>query len=104
MTPSETRFGVRELDLQRGCLHLTAPDFDYDSFARVAQSLVHVLDAVVVEQETNADLHVWLIDFEGCRLLLKGEHYSASLWLESLSQEDNETLQFLADWLKKLTQ
>ncbi|KDM92133.1 DUF3630 family protein [Photobacterium galatheae] len=100
---SEPHFGVRELDHTRGCLHLIAPEFDYDSFAGLAQSLVTLLGASVVEQEANADLHVWLIDFEGCRLLLKGEHYSASLWLEILSQDDRETLDFLAAWLKKLT-
>lgn len=100
---TEPHFGVRALDQERGCLHLTSPEFDYDSFEELAQSLVILLDASVVEKEANADLHVWLIDFEGCRLMLKGEHYSASLWLEALSQDDSETLVFLAGWLKKLT-
>ncbi|KKC98670.1 DUF3630 family protein [Photobacterium halotolerans] len=101
---SETHFGVRELDNEQGCLHLQTPDFDYDSFADVAQALVTVLGASVVEKEANADLHIWLIDFEGCRMMLKGEHYSAAMWLELLSRDDSDTLAFLASWLNKLTQ
>lgn len=101
--PTDIRFGVREFDHAQGCLHLLTPDFDYDSFADVAQVLVTVLGASVVEKEANADLHIWLIDFEGCRMMLKGEHYSAAMWLELLSRDDSDTLAFLASWLEKLT-
>ncbi|MEI8593933.1 DUF3630 family protein [Photobacterium sp. Hal280] len=103
INPTDIRFGVREFDLAQGCLHLLTPDFDYDSFADVAQALVNVLGASVVEKEANADLHIWLIDFEGCRMMLKGEHYSTAMWLELLSRDDSDTLAFLASWLEKLT-
>ncbi|WP_459782701.1 DUF3630 family protein [Photobacterium sp. R1] len=43
------------------------------------------------------------MDFEGCRMMLKGEHYSAAMWLELLSRDDSDTLAFLASWLEKLT-
>ncbi|ELR63246.1 Aminopeptidase N [Photobacterium marinum] len=89
-------FSCRELDLASGLLQIDGPDFDYDSFPLVADQLVARIDAQVLERELNADLHVWLIDFEGCRLLLKGEHYSSALWLEGLSADDQETLVFLA--------
>ncbi|WP_027251500.1 DUF3630 family protein [Photobacterium halotolerans] len=102
--PTDIRFGVRELDSAQGCLHLQTPEFDYDSFAGIALALVTVLGASVVEKEANADLHIWLIDFEGCRMMLKGEHYSSAMWLELLSRDDGDTLAFLAGWLEKLTQ
>ncbi|MGR5080411.1 DUF3630 family protein [Photobacterium swingsii] len=94
-------FSVRRLDIEHSHLLLTAPDFDYDTFEEVAVALVERIDSTVVEREKNADLHVWLIDFEGCRLLLKGEHYSGALWLEAMSSADNDTLVFIASMLPK---
>ncbi|MGF1693341.1 DUF3630 family protein [Photobacterium kagoshimensis] len=102
-TFSHEPFSVRRLDIDHSHLLLTAPDFDYDTFAEVAVALVARIDATVVEREKNADLHVWLIDFEGCRLLLKGEHYSGALWLEAMSSADNDTLAFIATLLPKDT-
>lgn len=96
MTPI---FGCRELDLELGLLQIEGPGFDFDSFPALAGKLLDQLDATVIERETNADLHVWLIDFEGCRLLLKGEHYSGAMWLEWLSPDGRETLRFLAGLL-----
>ncbi|MDO6500278.1 DUF3630 family protein [Photobacterium sanguinicancri] len=92
-------FSVRRLDFEHSHLLLTAPDFDYDTFSEVATALVVRIDSIVIEQEKNADLHVWLIDFEGCRLLLKGEHYSGALWIEAMSSADNDTLAFIASML-----
>lgn len=92
-------FACRELDLEQGLLLIDGPEFDFDSFPEVAEQLLKQLDATVVERELNADLHVWLVDFEGCRLMLKGEHYAGVLWLEGLSPDDRETLQFLATLL-----
>ncbi|OAN19183.1 aminopeptidase [Photobacterium jeanii] len=92
-------FAVRRLDLASGHLMLIGPDFDFDSFAAMAEALLLQIDATVVEKELNADLHVWLIDFEGCQLLLKGEHYSGAVWIEAMSTRDNETLAFIASLL-----
>ncbi|MCX9490588.1 DUF3630 family protein, partial [Vibrio cholerae] len=50
-----------------------------------------------------ADLHTWLIDFEGCHLLLRGEHYSQSLWLETLTAgQGDEELAFIAKLLLRI--
>ncbi|MGF1732717.1 DUF3630 family protein [Photobacterium kasasachensis] len=99
MTVSSTSFVCRELDLEQGLLLIGGPEFDFDNFPAVAEQFLMQIDATVVERELNADLHVWLIDFEGCRLMLKGEHYAGSLWLEWLSPDDSETLAFLATLL-----
>lgn len=99
MTSTSSRFVCRELDLEQGLLLIGGPEFDFDSFPAVAEQFLRQIDATVVERELNADLHVWLIDFEGCRMMLKGEHYSSALWLEWLSADDHETLQFLAGML-----
>jgi len=92
---STPTFVCRELNLEQGLLLINGPEFDFDSFPEVAEQLLLVMDAAVIERELNADLHIWLIDFEGCRLMLKGEHYASTLWLEWLSPDDRETLQFL---------
>ncbi|WP_086981734.1 DUF3630 family protein [Vibrio aphrogenes] len=90
-------YGLKEFDVQAGRLILTHPSFDFDSFSEVAKPLVNLLSATVTEQQTDADLHSWLIDFEGCPLFLRGEHYSETMWIETLSpQEGNEELQYLA--------
>ncbi len=78
MTSTPSRFVCRELDLEQGLLLIGGPEFDFDSFPAVAEQFLQQIDATVVERELNADLHVWLIDFEGCRLMLKGEHYSSA--------------------------
>ncbi|MEF1298321.1 DUF3630 family protein, partial [Vibrio parahaemolyticus] len=45
----------------------------------------------------DADIHSWLIDFEGCRLFMKAEHYSEAIWFEALNiEESREELDYLA--------
>ncbi|PSW13092.1 DUF3630 domain-containing protein [Photobacterium sanctipauli] len=92
-------FTCRRLDLEHRLLEVSGPDFDFDSFADVAGRLLAQLDMTVREKELNADLHVWLVDFEGCRLMLKGEHYSGQMWLEGLDGESDDTLVYLAQLL-----
>ncbi|KHT61786.1 aminopeptidase N [Photobacterium gaetbulicola] len=94
-------YGCRYLDHAARLLEIDGPEFDYDNFAEVAGGLLQQLGLTVIEKEANADLHVWLVDFEGCRLLLKGEHYSGQMWLEGLDSEAEETLFFLAGLLAK---
>ncbi|MDX1303949.1 DUF3630 family protein [Photobacterium sp.] len=92
-------FFTRELDLVHSRLLLAGPEFDFDSFPEMAALLLTRIDAGLIERELNADLHLWLIDFEGSRLMLKGEHYSGGLWLEALSPADNDILSFIASLL-----
>ncbi|PSV35665.1 DUF3630 family protein [Photobacterium sp. GB-210] len=92
-------FGIRQFDRDARFLSIKSPAFDFDSFDTIAESFLLAIDAKMVEKESNADLHIWLIDFEGCRLLLKGEHYSGELWLEAMSDDDEETLTFIASLL-----
>ncbi|AJR06965.1 DUF3630 domain-containing protein [Photobacterium gaetbulicola] len=94
-------YGCRHMDHAARLLEIDGPDFDYDNFAVVAETLLQQLGMTVVEKEANADLHVWLVDFEGCRMLLKGEHYSGQMWLEGLDSEAEETMRFLAGLLGK---
>ncbi|GAL07785.1 aminopeptidase N [Photobacterium aphoticum] len=94
-------YGCRRVDLASRVLEIDAPAFDFDSFAEVATPLLHGLGMTVLSQELNADLHVWLVDFEGCQLLLKGEHYSGLLWLEGLADSE-DTLAYLAQQLAQV--
>ena len=92
-------FSQTEINIEQGTLAITLPSFDFDNFPAVAKALLQRLDAILIEQEPSADLHQWLIDFEGCQLLLKAEYYSASIWLELLSLNDIEHLIFIQQLL-----
>ncbi|NOI68187.1 DUF3630 family protein [Vibrio sp. 99-8-1] len=80
-----------------GKLILSGPSFDVDSFPAIGNELVRTLSATIVEKQFDADLHSWLIDFEGCRFFLRAEHYTESIWLEAVSiNESEEELNYLA--------
>lgn len=103
MAKTESEFGLHQYQAEQGRIIIDAPRFDYDSFADLAKKLVCLLSAQIVEKQSDADIHSWLIDFEGCPLLLKGEHYSESLWLEALNiDESKPELDFLASLLSSL--
>ncbi|WNJ97039.1 DUF3630 family protein [Vibrio ruber] len=90
-------FLLREYLADSGVMILETQDFDFDSFPRLGARLVELLPAAVIEKQCDADIHTWLIDFEGTRLFLKAEHYASALWLEALNPaEDRETTDFLA--------
>ena len=97
-------FGLLEYQAEQGRIIIDAPRFDYDSFPQLAAQLTQLLSAQIMEQQCDADIHSWLIDFEGCPLLLKGEHYSESLWLEALNRKTaQEELDFLAALFSSLS-
>lgn len=94
-------FCLKQLDKEQCRLVIDAPAFNFDNFAPLALSFVQLIGASVLEQQQDADLHTWLIDFEGCQLMLRGEHYSESMWLEGLSeQQGREELVYLAGLLQ----
>ena len=80
-------------------LIVSSPPFDVDSFPLLGETLINLLSAEVKEKQFDADLHSWLIDFEGSLLFLRAEHYSESLWLEALDK--NQSQQVMA-YLAKL--
>ncbi|OEF29421.1 DUF3630 family protein [Vibrio rumoiensis] len=90
-------FSLREFDAEVGRIILINPSFDFDSYPPLGEKLVSLLSASVVETQSDADLHSWLIDFEGCQLFLRAEHYSETMWIEALSPQTGvEELQYLA--------
>ncbi|MFM2640979.1 DUF3630 family protein [Vibrio chagasii] len=90
-------FGLREYLAEEGRLLVTTPSFDFDSYPEIGERLVNLLSATVVEKQWDADMHSWLVDFEGCQMFLKSEHYSESVWFESLSAEaSREEFDYLA--------
>ncbi|KLV07846.1 hypothetical protein ABT56_04270 [Photobacterium aquae] len=93
------RFECRRLDLAVPVLELDVHGWDFDTFAAVVAPLLERWELKVLEQEANADLHVWLVDFEGCKMLLKAEHYSGQIWLEGLDAESTPVMAFLAQQL-----
>lgn len=95
-------FGLRRYAREEGRIDVRAPRFDLDSFPQLGERLLALLSAQVVEKQWDADMHVWLIDFEGCRLFMKAEHYSEALWLESLApQQGVEELDYLAQLFER---
>ncbi|GAL29339.1 MULTISPECIES: DUF3630 family protein [Vibrio] len=95
-------FGLREYIEQEGKLLIITPSFDFDSFDSLAVSMLGQLSATVVEKQWDADIHTWLVDFEGCRMLLKGEHYSESMWFEALDiSASKEEFDFLAGLFRR---
>ncbi|EGA68273.1 hypothetical protein VISI1226_18406 [Vibrio sinaloensis DSM 21326] len=102
MVDTQTEFGLAEYHADEGRIIIRAPRFDFDSFPQLADKLVKLLSASVIEKQWDADIHSWLIDFEGCQLFLKSEHYSESVWLEALSIDDSQQeLDFLASLFNK---
>ncbi|MDE1223697.1 DUF3630 family protein [Vibrio aestuarianus] len=90
-------FGLAHYLQEEGRLILSAPRFDFDTFPQFGERLVDLLSASVIEKQWDADIHSWLIDFEGCQLFLKAEHYSECMWLEALSiKESQQEMDFLA--------
>ncbi|MGD8112357.1 DUF3630 family protein [Vibrio sp. TRT 17S01] len=97
MADAQKEFGLAEYDAEQGRIIITTPRFDYDSFPLLGDKLLSLLSATPVEKQWDADIHSWLIDFEGCQLFLKAEHYSECVWLEALSICDSkEELDYLA--------
>ncbi|MCD9553753.1 DUF3630 family protein [Photobacterium carnosum] len=92
-------FSQTEINIEQGTLVVTPPLFEFDNFTMVAKVLLQRLDATLIDQEPSADLQQWLIDFEGCQLLLKAEYYTASMWLELLTLNDIESLIFIQQLL-----
>lgn len=87
-----------QFDRDQGRLIFASDGLHFDNAEHIAEALIDMLSASVVEKQIDADLHSWLIDFEGCQLLLKTEHYSGSLWLETLGGEGVDELAFIAGW------
>lgn len=83
-------WGMLDYVPEEGKLILSSPPFDVDSFPALGEQLLLMLNADVKEKQFDADLHSWLIDFEGCLLFLRAEHYTESVWLEALHKEESE--------------
>jgi hypothetical protein len=90
-------FSVKELLVDQGVLILSVPAFDYDRFPPIGDALIALLSAKVIEKQQDADIHTWLIDFDGQVFFLKAEHYAQALWLEALDKRSSaEELTFIA--------
>ncbi|HCE2180859.1 TPA: DUF3630 family protein [Vibrio parahaemolyticus] len=93
----QKEFGLTEYIAEEGRLLIAAPRFDLDTFPALGERLVGLLSATVIEKQWDADIHSWLIDFEGCCLFMKAEHYSEAIWFEALNiEESREELDYLA--------
>ncbi len=94
------KFFVKEPIAEQGVLILGSPEFDFDNFPALGEALLVLLSAKLIEQQQDADLHTWLIDFEGQRFFLKAEYYSQAMWLEALSiEESRDNMTFIAKFI-----
>lgn len=95
------KFGLHEYIIESNRIILTAPDFNFDTFPQIGEQLLTMLSATAIDKQVDADLHSWNIDFEGCQLIVKAEHYSGSIWIESLGKnESREEMEFIAKLLQ----
>lgn len=102
MAEQQTEFGLQEYQAEEGRIIIRTPRFDFDSFPELGERLVSLLSARVVEKQWDADIHSWLVDFEGCQLFLKAEHYSECVWFEALAVDDSkEEVAFLASLFQR---
>ncbi len=93
----KTEFGLAQYEPEQGRIILRTPSFDFDTYPELGERLVALLSAKVMEKQWDADIHTWLVDFEGCQLMLRAEHYSECVWLEALAiDESREELDYLA--------
>ncbi|MEZ8143634.1 hypothetical protein A1OO_00250 [Enterovibrio norvegicus FF-33] len=95
------RFRLSHFDANEGRLVLAADGMDFDNAEAMLDRFCQLIDANAQDKQTDADLHTWLVDFEGVTFMLKAEHYSASVWLERLGKEGDEELLFLHRWLSR---
>lgn len=102
MAEQQTEFGLQEYQAEEGRIIIRTPRFDFDSFPELGERLVSLLSARVIEKQWDADIHSWLVDFEGCQLFIKAEHYSECVWFEALAVDDSkEELAFLASLFQR---
>jgi len=95
-------FGLIEYQAEQGRLIIRTPQCDFDDFPQLGLRLVQALPAKIIEKQCDADIHSWLIDFEECQLFLRAEHYSESVWFESLAGMDSQQeLDYLASVFEK---
>ncbi|MDC0612141.1 DUF3630 family protein [Vibrio sp.] len=96
------KFSVAEYRRDEGVIVLCYPDYDFEQFTDIGSHFVTFISAEIIEKQCDADLHSWLIRFEGHHLILRSEHYSQSLWLEALSaNEAREDLDFLIQLIQR---
>ena len=97
MANKQMDFGLIDYQVSHGRIMIRTPNFDFDTFPLLGERLLKALPAIILERQCDADIHSWLIDFEGCQLFIKAEHYSESIWFESLSGvNSHEELDYLA--------
>lgn len=102
MAEQQTEFGLQEYQAEEGRIIIRTPRFDFDSFPELGERLVSLLSARVLEKQWDADIHSWLVDFEGCQLFLKAEHYSECVWFEALAVDDSkEEVAFLTSLFQR---
>ncbi|EHT4943247.1 TPA: DUF3630 family protein [Vibrio vulnificus] len=102
MDENNKEFGLTEYMAQEGRLLIRTPRFNLDTFPALAEQLLKLLSAQVVEKQWDGDVHSWLVDFEETHLFLKAEHYSEAVWFESLTVDDNrEVMDYLAQLFAK---
>ncbi len=95
-------FRLKDYLEQEGRIIIQTQGFDFDSFPEKGERLLTLLSATAIEKQQDADLHSWLIDFEGTRFMLRAEHYSESVWLEALGRGQAQAeLDFIAGLLTR---
>ncbi|OYD24245.1 hypothetical protein B6S09_09230 [Oceanimonas baumannii] len=66
----------------------SAVSITIETFPGWAEEVARQLELTVLERESGADYHQWLVNFEGSRLFLCFQHYADCAWLEALSAGD----------------
>lgn len=93
-------FGLKAYHAEQGVVEVAVANVSVEMLPQLGEQLVGYLDARIVDQQQDADLYTWLVDFEGTQLFLKAEYYSESVWFEALGSDSaQEELAFIAQLL-----
>ena len=95
-------FALKAYHAEQGVVEVAVANVSVEMLPQLGEQLVGYLDARIVDQQQDADLYTWLVDFEGTQFFLKAEHYSESVWFEALApQSAQEELAFIAQLLQR---
>lgn len=82
-------------------LLLDNPVLSFENFNAHALALVAEIGARECERHWGADRHAWVVEFEGCHLMLEFEDYTNSAWFAPIKEQDKNVLVLLAEKLRR---
>ena len=64
-------FGLKAYHAEQGVVEVAVANVSVEMLPQLGEQLVGYLDARIVDQQQDADLYTWLVDFEHHRIILQ---------------------------------